>query len=149
MLTIEYAGLAETNRAILDAEGITLEARAPVGGFRPWQRVFWDEVTGVYCWEAPDWGAVSLGMGVALIGLLLGALSWAQQSNLAASLIWGTLGVLSAAAGWWVGTRFRPRQWFRLESATTAVQFHTSRSEVWALIRERLEVVENPPPPVL
>jgi hypothetical protein len=153
VLTVEYTGLAETYRAILDADGITLEARAPVGGFRPWQRIFWDEVMGVYCWEAPDWSTILVGVLVAFIGLLLGSLSMALQGNLTASLIWWTLGVLSAAGGWWIGARFRRRQWFRLETATTAVQFHTGRSEVWALLRERLEITteafENPPSPAL
>lgn len=142
-LTFQYGSATEVNRAILDHEGITIEARGVVGGFQPWQRVFWEEVRAVYVWEGNDWNTITAGLLLGLVAWLVGLGLSASGSKPLGILFWGLIGL--AGIGWGVltGIRLRPRRWFRLETGKGPLLFHSRREEVPTLLFERLGVADQ------
>lgn len=139
-LTFQYGSATEVNRAILDREGITIEARGVIGGFQPWQRVFWEEVRTLYVWEGKDWNTITAGLLLGLVAWLVGLGLFASGSKPLGILFWGLIGLAVIGWGLLTGIRLRPRRWFRLETGQGPLLFHTRREEVLTLILERLGV---------
>lgn len=142
-LTFQYGNATEVNRAILDHEGITIEARGVIGGFHPWQRVFWEEVHTLYVWEGKDWNTITAGLLLGLVAWLVGLGLLASGSKPLGILFWGLIGLAAIGWGFLTGIRLRPRRWFRLETGQGPLLFHTRREEVRTLLLERLRVADQ------
>lgn len=138
LVTFQYLGVAEVNRVTLDAEGITLEARAVVGAFYPWQRLFWDEVLGIYVWESHDWTSVAAGALFGVAALVAAGVIYLCEGPALYSLISCGAGGAAIGVGLWLGMRVRRRCCIRLEAGSSFVQFHTRRADVLPFLLARL-----------
>jgi len=143
LVTFQYVGATELNRVTLDAGGITLEARAVVGAFYPWQRLFWDEVLGVYVWESHDWTAVVVGALIGAAALAAAGVIYLCEGPALYSLISSGAGGAAIGVGLWLGMRVRRRCCIRLEAGSSSVQFHTSRADVVPFLLARLGIARS------